>query len=212
MSSGYRHYENTKRLSVSSEAAAATGVPTCRTGSRRSRRSAAGLVTSRSRFGRCPTGNAGWASPISTTRMKAGGSVVSSRASRPLGAPYAVFSLLCDAVEQATGRRPTAAELRAGEFKAITERVTMCVATDGNQGRGLAFGAQTFGCRWWSTSTGTSARGGRRRSSATGRSSSGSTANTSNRSLVPGRTAGSTGGISSAALPGTTSTSRSRGT
>jgi len=66
---------------------------------------------------------------------------------KALGAPYAVFSLLCDTVEQAPGRRPTAAELRAGEFKAITERVTMCVATDGNQGRGLAFGAQTFGGR-----------------------------------------------------------------
>ncbi|KAB8273735.1 pyridoxal-phosphate dependent enzyme-domain-containing protein [Aspergillus minisclerotigenes] len=29
----------------------------------------------------------------------------------------------------------------------ITKRVTVCVATDGNQGRGLAYGVQVFGCR-----------------------------------------------------------------
>jgi diaminopropionate ammonia-lyase len=131
---------------------------------------------------------------------------------KALGAPYAVFSLLRDAVEQATGRRPTAAELRAGEFKAITERVTMCVATDGNQGRGLAFGAQTFGCRCVVYIHGHVSEGRKEAIERYGRSSSGSMANTSSRLLVPGRTPASMGGISSAALPGTTSTSRSRGT
>ena len=66
---------------------------------------------------------------------------------KALGAPYAVFSLLQREVLRATGHRPTAEELRAGRFRAITERVTVCVATDGNQGRGLAYAAKTFGCR-----------------------------------------------------------------
>ena len=66
---------------------------------------------------------------------------------KALGAPYAVARLLIDEVEGATGKRPTTEELRSGEFRSITERVTVCVATDGNQGRGLAYGAKVFGCR-----------------------------------------------------------------
>jgi len=66
---------------------------------------------------------------------------------KALGAPYAVYSLLADEVEKRTGTRPTSAQLRAGEFKSITERVTVCVSTDGNQGRGLAYGAMIFHCR-----------------------------------------------------------------
>ena len=66
---------------------------------------------------------------------------------KALGAPYTVYMLLADAVEKDTGIRPTAAQLRSKEFKAITERVTVCVATDGNQGRGLAYAAANFGCR-----------------------------------------------------------------
>jgi diaminopropionate ammonia-lyase len=66
---------------------------------------------------------------------------------KALGAPYAVARLLIDEVERVTGERPTTRQLRSGEFRSITERVTVCVATDGNQGRGLAYGAQVFGCR-----------------------------------------------------------------
>ncbi|PYI21340.1 tryptophan synthase beta subunit-like PLP-dependent enzyme [Aspergillus violaceofuscus CBS 115571] len=66
---------------------------------------------------------------------------------KALGAPYAVFRILADEVFAKTGVRPTSAELRTGTYKAITERVTVCVATDGNQGRGLAYGAKVFGCR-----------------------------------------------------------------
>jgi diaminopropionate ammonia-lyase len=66
---------------------------------------------------------------------------------KALGAPYAVFSLLADTVENQTGRRPIASQLRGDEFRAITEGVTVCVATDGNQGRGLAYAAKAFGCR-----------------------------------------------------------------
>ncbi|PYI08354.1 tryptophan synthase beta subunit-like PLP-dependent enzyme [Aspergillus sclerotiicarbonarius CBS 121057] len=66
---------------------------------------------------------------------------------KALGAPYAVFRILADEVLAKTGIRPTSTELRAGKYRAITERVTVCVATDGNQGRGLAYGARIFGCR-----------------------------------------------------------------
>lgn len=66
---------------------------------------------------------------------------------KALGAPYAVSCLLADAVEAQTGHRPSAADLRGDKFRPVTERVTVCVATDGNQGRGLAFAAKTFGCR-----------------------------------------------------------------
>ncbi|MBN3846126.1 diaminopropionate ammonia-lyase [Paraburkholderia sp. Ac-20342] len=66
---------------------------------------------------------------------------------KALGAPYAVYALLADEVEAKTGKRPTADQLRSHEFHSITERVTVCVATDGNQGRGLAYAAKVFGCR-----------------------------------------------------------------
>ncbi len=66
---------------------------------------------------------------------------------KALGAPYAVQRLLADHVEQRTGQRPSSADLRAGKHRALTSDVTVCVATDGNQGRGLAWGAQQFGCK-----------------------------------------------------------------
>jgi diaminopropionate ammonia-lyase len=66
---------------------------------------------------------------------------------KALGAPYAVQRLLADHVEQKTGRRPSSAELRSDAHRSLTRDVTVCVATDGNQGRGLAWGAQQFGCK-----------------------------------------------------------------
>lgn len=66
---------------------------------------------------------------------------------KALGAPYAVYKLLADQVFSCIGIRPTSAQLRSGRHKEITSRVTVCVATDGNQGRGLAYGAKIFGCR-----------------------------------------------------------------
>lgn len=58
-----------------------------------------------------------------------------------------MFAILRDFVEAKTSHRPSAQELRSGRFRDLTEQVTVCVATDGNQGRGLAYGARTFGCR-----------------------------------------------------------------
>ncbi|ETS75447.1 hypothetical protein PFICI_12391 [Pestalotiopsis fici W106-1] len=66
---------------------------------------------------------------------------------KALGAPYAVYKILSDKVFQQTGLRPSSAELRSGKYRDITQYVTVCVATDGNQGRGLAYGAKIFGCR-----------------------------------------------------------------
>lgn len=66
---------------------------------------------------------------------------------KALGAPYAVYKILSEEVYKVKGVRPTAAELRTPEYRDITEKVTVCVATDGNQGRGLAYGAKVFGCR-----------------------------------------------------------------
>ena len=66
---------------------------------------------------------------------------------KALGAPYAVSVLLAKEVETRKGVLPSTWQLRNGEFRSITERVTVCVATDGNQGRGLAYAAHVFGCR-----------------------------------------------------------------
>lgn len=66
---------------------------------------------------------------------------------KALGAPYAVFRLLADTVEREVGVRPASTDLRTDKYRRYTESVTVCVATDGNQGRGLAYGAQIFGCR-----------------------------------------------------------------
>lgn len=66
---------------------------------------------------------------------------------KALGAPYAVFKLLSDEVHAKTGVRPLSADLRSGRCRDITQRITVCVATDGNQGLGLAYGAKIFGCR-----------------------------------------------------------------
>ncbi|KAJ1715352.1 tryptophan synthase beta subunit-like PLP-dependent enzyme [Aspergillus flavus] len=66
---------------------------------------------------------------------------------KALGAPYAVYKILADVVYAKTGVRPSSAELRTFRYRDITQRVTVCVATDGDQGRGLAYGAQVLGCR-----------------------------------------------------------------
>ncbi|KAI0430433.1 tryptophan synthase beta subunit-like PLP-dependent enzyme [Xylaria sp. FL1042] len=66
---------------------------------------------------------------------------------KALGAPYAVYRILADKVYSDTGTRPSSTELRSKKFHEITKNVTVSVATDGNQGRGLAYGAKIFGCR-----------------------------------------------------------------
>lgn len=68
------------------------------------------------------------------------------RSFKALGGAYAVYRLLAREAER-TGAGPvTAAGLAAGEHRALTSGVTVCCATDGNHGRSVAWGAQTFGC------------------------------------------------------------------
>lgn len=66
---------------------------------------------------------------------------------KALGAPYSVYKILAEKVHAKTSVWPSAADLRTDKYRDITQNVTVCVATDGNQGRGLAYGAQIFGCR-----------------------------------------------------------------
>lgn len=67
---------------------------------------------------------------------------------KALGGAYAVLRLLIAEVETRTGRTGvTSKDLMAGTFRAITDDITVTCATDGNHGRSVAWGAQTFGCR-----------------------------------------------------------------
>lgn len=72
-----------------------------------------------------------------------------------LGAPYAVYRILAEEVYKQTGGsvRPSSAELRSGTYRHITEQVTVCVATDGNQGRGLRTGHRYSAVGVWIIST-----------------------------------------------------------
>ena len=66
---------------------------------------------------------------------------------KALGGAYAVLRLLQSHVARATGKIPSSAELRAHEYKELTQDLTVTTATDGNHGRSVAWGAKLFGCR-----------------------------------------------------------------
>ncbi len=67
---------------------------------------------------------------------------------KALGAPYAISRLLARHVSQRLGvDEPSAEQLRSGLYRHITQDIVVTVATDGNQGRGIAYGANVFGCR-----------------------------------------------------------------
>ena len=65
---------------------------------------------------------------------------------KAIGAPYALYKILAKEVLSQAGVVVSSAELRSGKYRHITQQVTVCVSTDGNQGRGLAYGAKLFGC------------------------------------------------------------------
>jgi diaminopropionate ammonia-lyase len=65
---------------------------------------------------------------------------------KALGGAYAVLRLLQREILARTGRTATTAALLAGEYRAIASTLTVTCATDGNHGRSVAWGAQTFGC------------------------------------------------------------------
>ncbi len=66
---------------------------------------------------------------------------------KALGGAYAVLRLLQNMVRDATGENCGSAEFAADEHAPLRAAVTVTCATDGNHGRSVAWGAQTFGCR-----------------------------------------------------------------
>lgn len=67
---------------------------------------------------------------------------------KALGGAYATQRLLMNIIQESN---PDAgigiSDLLEGRFREITKTVTVACATDGNHGRSVAWGAQTFGCR-----------------------------------------------------------------
>ena len=66
---------------------------------------------------------------------------------KALGGAYAVERLLMDFIRKSDPQlNPTIEGLTNGQYSDITNTVTVACATDGNHGRSVAWGAQTFGC------------------------------------------------------------------
>jgi diaminopropionate ammonia-lyase len=66
---------------------------------------------------------------------------------KALGGAYAVFKLLRQAIHKRSGATASSRDLTSGKYADITRQITVTCATDGNHGRSVAWGAQTFGCR-----------------------------------------------------------------
>ncbi|HMB48865.1 MAG TPA: diaminopropionate ammonia-lyase [Afifellaceae bacterium] len=65
---------------------------------------------------------------------------------KALGGAYAVARLLQSEVETALGGPVPMSEIVSGAHAGTVAETTVCCATDGNHGRSVAWGAQTFGC------------------------------------------------------------------
>lgn len=83
---------------------------------------------------------------LSEVRYKDEGARFSLQSFKALGGAYAVLTILKREVAAATGAVPDTAALADGRHAALTRRVTVATATDGNHGRSVAWGAQMFGC------------------------------------------------------------------
>ncbi|MBK0398056.1 diaminopropionate ammonia-lyase [Limibaculum sp. M0105] len=66
---------------------------------------------------------------------------------KALGGAYAVARLLCREVSALIGKAVGMADILSGAHAGEVGNITVCCATDGNHGRSVAWGAQTFGCR-----------------------------------------------------------------
>jgi len=67
---------------------------------------------------------------------------------KALGGAYAVFRLIQQTIARAhNGEFVTPDQVLSGRYQAIVSEITVTCATDGNHGRSVAWGAQTFGCR-----------------------------------------------------------------
>ena len=66
---------------------------------------------------------------------------------KALGGAYAVFRLIQQAIAKShDGYVASPADVLSGQFKDTVQKLTVTCATDGNHGRSVAWGAQTFGC------------------------------------------------------------------
>ncbi|MEO1458049.1 MAG: diaminopropionate ammonia-lyase, partial [Pseudomonadota bacterium] len=65
---------------------------------------------------------------------------------KALGGAYAVARLLCRRLSAAEGRAVGIDEVLDGRHAEAVRAITVCCATDGNHGRSVAWGAQSFGC------------------------------------------------------------------
>ena len=65
---------------------------------------------------------------------------------KALGGAYAVLRLLVRTIAEEKGVEATVAEILAGAHDDVVNGITVCCATDGNHGRSVAWGAETFGC------------------------------------------------------------------
>lgn len=65
---------------------------------------------------------------------------------KALGGAYAVARLLQKEVQNHLGRDVPMQDIVSGAHAELVKQVTVCCATDGNHGRSVAWGAQTFGC------------------------------------------------------------------
>lgn len=65
---------------------------------------------------------------------------------KALGGAYAVARLLQAELGKALGRKVTMDEVTQVAHPDLAAKITVCCATDGNHGRSVAWGAQTFGC------------------------------------------------------------------
>ncbi|MGR3802853.1 diaminopropionate ammonia-lyase [Marinibacterium profundimaris] len=65
---------------------------------------------------------------------------------KALGGAYAVARLLQAQLAKTLGRRVDMDEVTSGAHPERVAKITVCCATDGNHGRSVAWGAQTFGC------------------------------------------------------------------
>jgi diaminopropionate ammonia-lyase len=66
---------------------------------------------------------------------------------KALGGAYAVFRLLQQEIFRIQKLTVASTDLTSGRHAALTAKITVTCATDGNHGRSVAWGARTFGCR-----------------------------------------------------------------
>ncbi|WP_095588061.1 diaminopropionate ammonia-lyase [Actibacterium ureilyticum] len=83
---------------------------------------------------------------LATLRYKDEGGRFGMGSFKALGGAYAVARLLQAEFSRELGRPVTMDEVTGKAHPDLAAEITVCCATDGNHGRSVAWGAQTFGC------------------------------------------------------------------